>query len=47
MDIQMMTENDDPATQAQEMNRMNREDVGIQDPPWDFATRFRLKRQPP
>lgn len=44
MDIQMMTENDDPATQAQEMNR---EDVGIQDAPWDFATSFRLKRQPP
>jgi hypothetical protein len=27
---------------------MNREDVGIQDAPWDFATSFRLKRwQPP
>ena len=44
MDIQMRTENDDPATQAQEMNR---EDIGIQDAPWDFATSFRLKRQPP
>ena len=38
MDIPMVAENDDAATQTQEMNH---EDFGIQD-----ATSFRLKRQP-